>query len=127
MTSPDTGRAGEVRVALPWPDNRLSPNARLHWAQKAGAVKSARQTTWALVRAAMGPQRPGWTAAKLDVTFCPPDNRRRDRDNMVASLKSANDGIADAIGVDDHKFITTYQMGSPVKGGAVIVTIRGIE
>jgi crossover junction endodeoxyribonuclease RusA len=57
------------------------------------------------------------------MTFCPPDKRRRDRDNLIASMKAATDGIADALGTDDSKFIVTYAMGSPVKGGSVEVTI----
>ena len=31
--------------------------------------------------------------------------RRRDRDNAMASLKAALDGIAEALGVDDSRFI----------------------
>ena len=58
------------------------------------------------------------------MTFCPPDHRRRDLDNIIASMKAANDGIADALGIDDSRFISTYSMGSPVKGWAVLVTVR---
>jgi crossover junction endodeoxyribonuclease RusA len=105
----------------------LSPNARLHWAQKAGAVKAARQTAWALLRQASGPHGRNWTGAKLNVTFCPPDKRRRDLDNCIASFKSSNDGLADGLGIDDSRFVSTYQLGEPVKGGAVLVTVRGIE
>jgi len=35
----------------------------------------------------------------------PPDNRRRDADGVLASLKSALDGVADALGIDDHRFV----------------------
>jgi crossover junction endodeoxyribonuclease RusA len=125
---PDTnssGSGGEVQVTLPWPNKTLSPNARVHWAKKAAATKAARtEATW-LIRA-RGKQR-GWSAGAAYVTmvFCPPDHRRRDLDNLIASMKASNDGIADALGVDDSRFISTYSMGQPVKGGAVFVTIRG--
>jgi crossover junction endodeoxyribonuclease RusA len=57
------------------------------------------------------------------VTFQPPDKRRRDRDNLQASLKAHFDGIADALGVNDSLFVPTYAIGEPVKGGAVRVEI----
>jgi crossover junction endodeoxyribonuclease RusA len=62
--------------------------------------------------------------ANIAIEFCPPDYRRRDRDNLIASMKAATDGLADALGIDDSKFITSYRMGQPVKGGAVLVTVR---
>lgn len=113
----------ELRVTLPWPNKSLSPNARVHWARKAAAAKANRQAAKFYTRQAIGPSKPGWQAAALSVTFCPPDRRRIDPDNCVARAKSSFDGIADALGIDDSKFTTTYRMGEPVKGGAVHVTI----
>jgi crossover junction endodeoxyribonuclease RusA len=127
MTSPDTGRAGEVRVELPWFDKILSPNARVHWMRKAKVTKAARLMGWGYVLAATGGKPNIKGAAHVSMTFCPPDKRRRDLDNCISSTKAHRDGIADAIGIDDSKFQTTYAFGEPVKGGAVIVTIRGIE
>lgn len=60
----------------------------------------------------------------LSIEFCPPDKRRRDDDNMLASFKSGRDGVADALGVDDNKFVTSFEVCSPVQDGAVIVTIQ---
>jgi crossover junction endodeoxyribonuclease RusA len=59
----------------------------------------------------------------LTVTFFPPDNRKRDRTNMEAAFKAGFDGIADALGVDDNRFVPTYRKGDVVKGGMVIVEI----
>jgi crossover junction endodeoxyribonuclease RusA len=54
----------------------------------------------------------------------PPDKRRRDWDNIVASLKSGLDGIADALGVDDSRFRLSIEMiPEVVKGGRVDVVI----
>lgn len=114
-----------IAVTLPWPHKLLSPNARVHWAKRSPKTKAARQDAAWLVLAAM-PKEERWSApsaVSVSMTFCPPDNRRRDRDNLIASMKAATDGIADAIGIDDSKFETTYRMGEPVKGGAVLVTI----
>jgi crossover junction endodeoxyribonuclease RusA len=60
----------------------------------------------------------------MTVTFHPPDNRRRDRTNMEASMKAGFDGMADAMGVDDNRFAPTYRKGEIVKGGKVVVTIQ---
>ena len=115
---------GEARIALPWPEKHLSPNARCHWAVKASAVSSARKTSYLLVRSAMR-RRQGWDAVSLRFEFCPPSRRRYDMDNLIAQHKAAQDGIADALGIDDSKFIVSYRMGAPVKSGAVHVTITG--
>ena len=40
----------------------------------------------------------------LDITFIQPDKRRRDRDNLLAAMKSGLDGLAQALGVDDSEF-----------------------
>jgi crossover junction endodeoxyribonuclease RusA len=66
-------------------------------------------------------------SAQVSVTFRPPDKRRRDLDNLVASAKSLGDGVADAIRVDDALWSVTYAIGEPTKGGAVIVEIEGIS
>jgi crossover junction endodeoxyribonuclease RusA len=115
-----------ISVTLPWPDRLLHPNARPHWAAKAKAVKSARvKAGWAVTAETNGKS---WADKKVGVTvtFCPPDQRRRDLDGMIASHKAAQDGIADALGVDDSKFVCAYMHGEPVKGGAVLVTIQSI-
>jgi crossover junction endodeoxyribonuclease RusA len=113
-----------LSVTLPWPSKDLSPNARLHWARKAKAVKQARAGAHFLILEARGHARRIGEAAKLSMTFCPPDKRRRDRDNLIASMKAATDGIADALRIDDSKFEVSYRMGDPVKGGAVLVIIE---
>ena len=114
-----------IEVRLPWPDRLLHPNARTHWAEKARATKSARQAAaWLSLAAIHGCSE--WHKSqlrKLSIVFYPPDNRRRDLDGMIASHKAAQDGIADALGIDDSKFEISYRIGDPVKGGAVLVTI----
>lgn len=116
-------------IELPWPDKRLSPNARLHWRPKADAKEIARNVgktlTWAAlgvgvreVRARFAKDGP----IPLTITFYPPDNRHRDDDNMVGSFKSYRDGIADALGVNDRRFRPVYVFAEPCKPGRVEVT-----
>ena len=47
----------------------------------------------------------------VSITFHPPSNRRQDLDNMLASIKSGLDGVADAIGVDDSNWTITIARG----------------
>ncbi len=113
-------------VSLPWPGPDLSPNARLHWSKRHRAVKSAREDAWGITRAHVQRKLTGF---QIDVqaTFCPPDRRRRDRDNMIASAKALFDGVADAIGIDDADWRTSFRFSDPVPGGSVIITITPRE
>lgn len=112
-------------VTLAWPPRNLNPNARGHWSGIARSKRSARYAAMILARQAFGIE-PGFTAPlDVHVTFCPPDNRHRDADNMLSSCKAFFDGIADAIRVDDRHWRLTIQRGEVVKDGAVIVKIGG--
>lgn len=113
----------EHLLTLPWPPKDLSPNARAHWRKKAKAAKSYRTTCRIMTKQARIVAPEG--KVHLVLTFCPPDRRRRDDDNCLASMKSGRDGIADALGIDDSRFETTIRMGEPRPGGAVLVWIGG--
>lgn len=114
-------------VLLPWPDKVLSQNARVHWSVRARATKLARTAACYLTREVFGPTKPKWSGARLSVTFNPPSRRRFDRDGLIGRLKASQDGISDALGVDDSLFSTTYATGNPVKGGSVRVEIWGVS
>lgn len=112
-------------VELPWLDKVLSPNSRVHWAYRARRVRAARDLAGWGTKAII----PHWRhneGARLSVTFFPPDRRRRDDDNAIGAFKAYRDGIADALGIDDHKFKCSYAFGEVVKGGSVRVEIRPI-
>lgn len=112
-----------ITLELPFPTKVLWPNGRPgHWAVKARAIKSARRVAAWEVKAA-NRQRLSWRAATLAWTIHPKTANKIDDDAPPAALKAYRDGIADALGIDDQNFSATYQFGSPVKGGAVLVTI----
>jgi crossover junction endodeoxyribonuclease RusA len=110
-------------ITLPWPDARLSPNGRVHWAIKSRVVKGARELACYEAKRACLPPMPAEGDIRMVWTFHPPDKRRRDRDNIAASCKAYADGIADALGVDDSRFEPTYRRGEPVRGGRVTVEV----
>ncbi len=115
---------GRSEVILPWPHKDLSPNARVHFRAKAAAIKSQREQAYWITKASnMLAPRDGGIALRFD--FYPPDKRRRDLDNMLASVKGAIDGIADALEVDDQRFGFWLSREAPCKGGKVVVSILG--
>ena len=63
----------------------------------------------------------------LLITFCPPTKARRDIDNMLASIKAALDGVAEAWGVDDSRFRPSLDIGPVVKHGAIKIEILGVS
>lgn len=113
-------------IYLPWPSRVLHPNSRpRHWAVKSKAVKAAREAAgWATKAAKVKVEGDG--AITLKITFRPPDKRRRDLDGMFASMKSAFDGIADAMGVDDCRFRFEIGVGNPYVDGIVLVEVVSI-
>jgi len=115
-------------LVMAWPSRTLHPNARVHWAALAKARKAARHQAHALALAAGW--RPGSIPAHgklhLWMDFYPPDRRRRDDDGLLASMKAARDGIADALGVDDSRFVSHPFLRDEVrKGGEVAIKITG--
>jgi crossover junction endodeoxyribonuclease RusA len=108
-------------VVLPWPDPRLSPNAREDRRAISGVRKAQKDTAFWLAKKA-GLSFPHLSEGlHVRVTFNPPDRRKRDLDNMLASIKSALDGIALATCVDDSLWGLTLVRGDPVPGGSVTV------
>jgi crossover junction endodeoxyribonuclease RusA len=117
-------------ISLPWPDRRLSPNARLHWRAKAPVTKKARTDAMLATYAALGcglrevrANLSGDGPISLKVTFYPPDRRHRDDDGMVGSFKAARDGIADALGVNDRRFRPHYYFAEAEKPGRIEVVV----
>ena len=105
-----------VTVTLPIPDRCLSPNRPSHWAVKAKAAKRQHAVAFCETAEVLHDLTiHGGTMSKSDLRsaatlgvrcrwFCR-DRRRRDTDNLLASMKHAFDGIAEALGVDDRIFV----------------------
>ena len=115
-------------IRLSWPDPSLSSNSRDHWAVVRKAKKAQRYEA-KIASIESGLHNANHTHAILDFFFFPPDRRRRDAQNMPAMMKSAIDGIADAMGCDDHNFVCRFQgrFEEPVKGGSVLIKLTPKE
>ncbi len=114
--------ADTLTITLVWPDPLLSPNRVANWRKKAVAKKAARARAAIATRAGGGTlgAMPPDTSLEVSLTFCPPDKHKRDMDNVLSSLKSAIDGVADALAVNDCLFVYRMAWGDVVPGGKVI-------
>ncbi len=110
-----------TQISLPWPPRGLWPNYRNHWASLSRATRAYKQAAWA---EAQPIGKVTWPRVSVHMTFCPPDNRRRDMDNMIAAMKAGIDGISKAIGVDDSRFVLGFELGPKTERGAVLVEVR---
>ncbi len=117
----------QVIVVLPWPPAALSPNARGHWAVRHTAFQKAKHDAyWTTheVAAQFKPKFRKGAETPVYIVFQPPDKRRHDSDNVLASCKAYLDGIAESLHVDDLAFnpITVFR-SVPVKDGLIAFTI----
>jgi len=114
-----------MRLELSWPPTPLSPNVRAHWAQRNRHFQAHKQEAFHVARS-QGVRPEVMGAPRLVVTLHPPDRRRRDMDNVIASLKAAQDGIAEAMALDDSVFRVRWPetFSEPVRGGAVVIEIQ---
>ena len=114
-------------IVLPFPSSILSGHAEQgRWA-KARAVKEHR--LWALkataaVRNSLRVPLEDDSDIRVSVTFYPP-NRRGDRVNFPNRMKPYWDGIADALCVNDRRFLPEFRFAEPEKPGRVVVEIVG--
>lgn len=102
------GERREWRIDLPF-SKPLSLNDRMHWRVKAKHTKAWRGVACDLARRDRIPTLERFTAV---LHYQPRDNRARDADNLVASLKPLVDGLRDAhVAVDDDT--AHYALASP--------------
>lgn len=96
-----------MRLVLDLPPRELSPNARVHWARKAKAVRTYRMMAFIAARNAIRPALP-WERAEARVAFYFSVVRRRDSHNFAAALKACWDGIVDAGVLADDSGLTVH-------------------
>lgn len=93
-------------ITLPLPHADLSPNARVHRMRLARRKKKARFdggiAAVAAINEAGWRAAPRWVAVTVECHWFFRERRRRDSDNLTASLKAAMDGLTDAgVWLDD--------------------------
>lgn len=115
-------------IELGWPAKQLSPNARVHHMVKHRYAKAAKiEAGWATKFAR--PHDFGTDGLiAVHIRACPPINRQRDADNLIASLKSHLDGIAEVLGVNDVQFqAPTIDWSDLGPAGRIFITLEQKE
>jgi len=111
MNVSDTVEDNQVKITLPLPNRKLSPNAIPHHMELYRLKKAAKNAghmaaLLAVQEQEMDESQFPWEKATTQATFYFLVNRRRDGDNHNAMLKAYLDGVADAgIVNDDEDFI----------------------
>lgn len=108
-------------IELPFPPAALSGHHNQHWRKLQPVKKKHRE--WArLATLAAGPRVPETGDIRVSVTFYPPD-RRGDRTNYPNRCKPYFDGIADALDVNDRRFLPVFHYAEPVKNARVVICV----
>ena len=115
-----------MKIELSWPDPKLSPNARCHWAILSRVKKKYRLDSWVRTLEQVG--QLGFLGVPdgpliLEMTFYRPTRRSYDRDNLLARCKAGLDGMCDALRIDDKRFATVVVKVAEEIGGYVEVKI----
>lgn len=108
-------------IELPWPPASLSGHNEGHWAVKAKVIATHRSWAFHATRAAKVKVE-GEGDIRITFRFVPPD-RRGDRTNYPNRLKPYIDGIAEALGINDRRFLPSYEFAEPEKLGRVEVIL----
>ena len=119
-----------IEIVLPWPDKRLSPNARVHWAKKHQIAAKVHEDAKILTYAAVLEQYDWSISRNLEAqyVFMSPDKRKRDIDNCLAVMKSYQDGVCVALGIDDSRIKRTIlEWGDVTPDGKVVLTLEEME
>jgi hypothetical protein len=109
-------------IELPFPPASLSGHNTGHWHSKSPVV--AKHRKWAaMATLAACARAPEAGDIRVAVTFYPPD-RRGDRVNFPNRMKPYWDGIADALKVNDSRFLPSFHFAEPTEVGKVVIEVR---
>lgn len=119
---------GAAVIVLGWPAAILWPNGSkgAHWSRISTARKLARsEAAWMAKLAAITPPPDG--PIHLRIEGYPTPRSRPDADGLQAALKPHLDGIADALAVNDRRFVPHTKVMPYDREKAGTVHIRIVE
>ena len=114
-----------MTITLPFPPASLSGHANGHWRGKSTVTKQWRAFA-CLAALEVKVQAPADGDIVVRIRFIPPD-RRGDRTNYPNRCKAIFDGLADAMKVNDRRFVPVFEFAEPVKPGWLEITIGAGE
>lgn len=113
-------------IRFPWPPTELRPNFKRanHWSKYAPKASAYRKACWALA-CEQNVHKLHWPDGDIQmvIDFHPPKGCKWDGDAMFSAFKSGQDGLSDAMKVDDKRFRLTKTTAPSVDGGCVLVRI----
>lgn len=116
--------ASELTIRVPWvPPAGMGMNAHKHWRSKHGPEQEAKQAGYLAAKSAIA--RKPWECPDMPMVIVTihweRKSRRKDWDNAASVCKQIQDGICEALGIDDRRFITgiPLQKIDPAKQGYV--------
>jgi len=110
-------------ITVPFPPSTLSGHAKgKHYYAKARTTAQWRQWAFQAALAAKVEAPEGKGDIRIHVRFVPA-NRRGDRVNFPNRMKPIFDGIADALKVNDSRFLPSYEFCEPEAPGRVEVVL----
>jgi crossover junction endodeoxyribonuclease RusA len=118
-----------VRLVLPWPDRRLSPNFHAHWRVKERAREDAIKAGFYAAKDVyiLGEDTPLTGELAITYHFYPPSRRHFEDDNIIAALKHYRDGVAKGLAVNDRQFrMQTPEWREVVPGGQGVMIVEGM-
>lgn len=115
-------------VRLSYPDKALSPNApKRHWRYKLPAKQTAFSEGLYTSQPFQGMFNM-FDFLELNLTIFPPDRKKRDLDNVFASMKSAIDGIFKGLGCDDSQVRrVVLEWGAPHENGLILLRLERLR
>jgi crossover junction endodeoxyribonuclease RusA len=126
------GSLGNILLELGWPSPKLSPNARVHWAEKSRFTKASKDTAYWITKAALGAkfgptfkyEHDGSDIAVRLIAHPPKGKVAPDEDNLTSSTKAFRDGIALGLGVNDRHFrLQPIEWGDAVPNGKLVFEV----
>jgi crossover junction endodeoxyribonuclease RusA len=120
------GCVSATNIELPFPPATLSGHNNGHWHSKSSIIAKHRKWAAMATIAADATVADGNGDICISVTFYPPD-KRGDRVNYPNRLKPYWDGIADALKVNDRRFLPSFHYAEPVKDARVVFAIGGAQ
>lgn len=116
-----------MKILFPFPSSKLSPNNHTdrRWLTK--DRQFARRIGYLITKDA---KLVFGKDAKLQmyILICPPDNRKRDDDNILSAFKSYRDGIFQALEMDDRCVRRTIlEWGDVMKDGGLYVEFSEVS
>lgn len=112
-----------MKIVLPFPPSSLSGHHDKHWRALQPVKKHWRTMAHDTVLDAVCETHiPAEGDIPMHIHFTPPNNRG-DRWNYVNRCKPVIDGIADALGINDRRFLPSVSYSPPQKPGRIEIEI----